>query len=295
MMDTLRTDATTATVVESGQSATSWAAIIAGGIAAAALTLVLLAFGSGMGFSAVSPWSDAGVSAGTFKLATGVYLIIVSMLASTVGGYIAGRLRTKWVGLHSEEVLFRDTAHGFLAWAFAAILGAAALGAAASHIVGGTAQGSGQSVVQSAVSPTSYFVDMLFRPVAGTQSPTAGQPAKDPAIMRREVIGIFNRSALSEGADLSAGDHTYVAQMVSAQTGMSQADADKRVTEVTNQAKEAADQARKAAAKLSMWLTASLLIGAFSASLAAIEGGQLRDGTWRGVIGGRNYRTVQTS
>ena len=123
MMDTIRSD--TATVVESGQSATSWAAIIAGGVAAAALTLVLLAFGSGMGFSAVSPWSNAGVSASTFKLATGVYLIIVSMLSSTIGGYIAGRLRTKWVGLHSEEVLFRDTAHGFLAWAFAAILGAA--------------------------------------------------------------------------------------------------------------------------------------------------------------------------
>jgi hypothetical protein len=83
--------------------------------------------------------------------------------------------------------------------------------------------------------------------------------------------------------------------MVSAQTGMSQADADKRVAEVTEQAKEAADQARMAAAKLSLWLTASLLVGAFSASLAAIEGGQLRDGTWRGVIGGRKYRSVQTS
>ena len=83
--------------------------------------------------------------------------------------------------------------------------------------------------------------------------------------------------------------------MVSAQTGMSPADADKRIAEVTNQAKEAADQARKAAAKLSMWLTASLLIGAFAASLAAIEGGQLRDGTWRGVIGGQKYRAVRTS
>jgi hypothetical protein len=137
MTDSFRSE--TATVVESGQSATSWGAIIAGGIATAALTLVLLAFGSGMGFSAVSPWSNAGVSASTFKLATGVYLIIVSMLSSTIGGYIAGRLRTKWVGLHSEEVLFRDTAHGFLAWAFAAVLGAAVLGAAATYIVGGAA------------------------------------------------------------------------------------------------------------------------------------------------------------
>ena len=292
MMDSVRSE--TATVVESGQSAASWAAIIAGGVATAALTLVLLAFGSGMGFSAVSPWSNAGVSAGAFKLATGVYLIVVSMLSSTIGGYLAGRLRTKWIGLHSEEVLFRDTAHGFLAWAFAAVLGAAALGAAATYIVGGAAQGAGQTATQSTGSPASYFVDMLFRPVPGGQSSASSQPAKDPAAARREVITIFTSAALREGVDLSAADRTYVAQMVSAQTGMSQADAEKRVAEVTNQAKEVADQARKAAAKLSMWLTASLLIGAFSASLAAIEGGQLRDGTWRGVIGGRKYRTMQT-
>ena len=289
MMDSVRSE--TATVVESGQSATSWAAIIAGGVATAALTLVLLAFGSGMGFSAVSPWSNAGMSAGAFKLATGVYLIIVSMLSSTIGGYLAGRLRTKWIGLHSEEALFRDTAHGFLAWAFAAVLGAAALGAAATYVVSGAAQGAGQTATQSTGSAASYFVDMLFRPIPGGQGSAS---AKDPAAARREVITIFASAALREGTDLSAADRTYVTQMVSAQTGMSPAEADKRVADVTNQAKEAADQARKAAAKLSMWLTASLLIGAFCASLAAIEGGQLRDGTWRGVIGSRKLRTMQT-
>jgi hypothetical protein len=135
---------------------------------------------------------------------------------------------------------------------------------------------------------------MLFRPIPGGQSSASSQPAKDPAAARREVITIFASAALRGGADLSAADRTYVAQTVSAQTGLSQADAEKRVVEVTNQAKEVADQARKAAAKLSMWLTASLLIGAFCASLAAIEGGQLRDGTWRGVIGGRKYRPMQT-
>src|ERR1039457_6225725 len=92
-------------------SAISWAAI-----AAAALTLVLLAFGAGMGFSAVSPWSNSGVSASTFEIGTGLYLIVVAMLASTIGGYVAGRLRTKWAGVHTHEVFFRDTAHGFLAW-----------------------------------------------------------------------------------------------------------------------------------------------------------------------------------
>ena len=201
MMDSVRSE--TATVVDSGQSATSWAAIIAGGVATAALTVVLLAFGSGMGFSAVSPWPNAGASAGAFKLATGVYLIIVSMLSSTIGGYLAGRLRTKWIGLHSEEALFRDTAHGFLAWAFAAVLGAAALGAAATYVVGGAAQGAGQTAMQSTGSAASYFVDMLFRPIPGGQGSAS---AKDPAAARREVITIFASAALREGTDLSAAD-----------------------------------------------------------------------------------------
>jgi hypothetical protein len=114
----------------------SWAAIAAGAIAAAALTLVLLAFGAGMGFSAVSPWGNAGVSASTFQIGTGLYLIVVAMLASTIGGYIAGRLRTKWVDVHAHEVFFRDTAHGFLAWGFATVVSAAFLAAAASNIAG---------------------------------------------------------------------------------------------------------------------------------------------------------------
>jgi hypothetical protein len=121
--------------------AVSWAAVAAGAIAAAALTLVLLAFGAGMGFSAVSPWGNSGVSANTFEIGTGLYLIVVAMLASTIGGYIAGRLRTRWVGVHTHEVFFRDTAHGFLAWGFATVLGAGFLTVTASNIAGGASPG----------------------------------------------------------------------------------------------------------------------------------------------------------
>src|SRR5450759_3235246 len=116
--------------------AVSWAAVAAGAIAAAALTLVLLAFGAGMGFSAVSPWGNSGISASTFQITTGLYLIVVALLASALGGYVAGRLRTRWVGVHHHEVFFRDTAHGFLAWAFATVIGAGFLAAAASDVAG---------------------------------------------------------------------------------------------------------------------------------------------------------------
>jgi hypothetical protein len=286
---TLRTEVP-GSVLEENQSAVSWAAIAAGGVAAAALTLVLLAFGAGMGFSSISPWSNSGISSETFKVAAGIYLIVVAMLSSTIGGYVAGRLRTKWTGLHSDEVAFRDTAHGFLAWAFATVLGAAVLGTAATYVVGGAAQGASQGSAgsQSSAGSTDYFVDMLLRPNPGSQSTPSAQPGAD-ATVRREIGRIFARS-LSEGRDSSAADRTYLAQVVAARTGVNQAEAEKRVSDVINQAKAAADEARKAAAKLALWLTAAMLVGAFAAGLAAIEGGQLRDGTWKGVIGGRNYR-----
>jgi hypothetical protein len=298
MPDPLRTEIHTSTL-EEDQSAVSWAAIAAGGIAAAALTLVLLAFGAGMGFSAISPWSNSGVSSGTFKVGAGIYLIVVAMLSSTIGGYVAGRLRTKWTGLHTNEVAFRDTAHGFLAWGFATVLGAAALGGAATYLAGGVATGTAQGASQGVASSPSaqgtngYFVDMLLRPDPARQSAASPQAGNDETA-RREIGRIFARS-LREGSDFSSADRTYLAQIVAARTGVNQAEAEKRVSDVINQAKAAADDARRAAAKTALWLTAAMLIGAFAASLAAIEGGQLRDGTWRGVIGARNYRGRQTT
>ena len=85
------------------QSGVAWAAIAAGAVAAAALTLVLVAFGAGLGLSAISPWSDSGASASTFKVGTGIYLCVVAVMSSAIGGFLAGRLRTKVVGLHSDE------------------------------------------------------------------------------------------------------------------------------------------------------------------------------------------------
>jgi hypothetical protein len=123
----MEADSRPASTIADTQSGVSWAAIAAGAVATAALTLLLVAFGAGLGLSAVSPWSDSGISASTFKVSTGIYLIVVGVMSSAVGGYLAGRLRTKWVGVHFNEVFFRDTAHGFLAWAFATLISATAL------------------------------------------------------------------------------------------------------------------------------------------------------------------------
>jgi hypothetical protein len=254
----------------------SWPAVTAGAVVSCALTLVLLAFGIGLGLSVVSPWAGAGVSATTFKIGTGLYLVVIAMLASSIGGYIAGRLRTRWVGVHSDEVYFRDTAHGFVAWALASVLGAVLLASPASSLIGGAASGATQAATSAAsqAGPMDGYVDTLMRSDA-----PASQNAGNAQESRGEMVRLFTRS-FRNGSELKPADRDYVSKVVAARTGLSQADADKRVNEVVTQVKADLDAARKASAQLAFWLTASLLIGAFCASLAATEGGGLRDGTW---------------
>ena len=178
--------------VEAAPSGVAWPAILGGAFAAVALSVVLLALGSGFGLAAVSPWPGAGASATTFSIMTGLWLIITQWLASGLGGYITGRLRIKWVGLHTHKVFFRDTANGFLTWAVASVVGAVFLASAASALVGGTANmvsavasgtaaGASQGLTQAAGraggpgDPTGYFVDGLFR----TDHPNANASAGD--------------------------------------------------------------------------------------------------------------------
>jgi hypothetical protein len=285
------------TIVETQSSGVSWASIAAGAVASAALTLILVALGAGLGLSAISPWADSGVSATTFKVGTGIYLCVVAVMASAVGGYLAARLRTKWTGFHTNEVFFRDTAHGMLAWAFATVVTASVLSGATTKLVSGAAQGAGVAGLAGAQAaqgnnPGQIYVDKLFRPAdtaqpgAGAAPPTAGgatpnatDQRADNGAMGAEMLRLWT-AGFRDNGDLSAADRTYAARLVASRTGMSQADAEKRVNDVVTEAKAAADKARKAAAEFSFWLTASLLLGAFAASLAAVEGGQLRDGVW---------------
>jgi hypothetical protein len=254
----------------------SWPAVAAGAVVSCALTVVLIAFGIGLGLSVVSPWSGAGVSATTFKIGTGLYLIVIAMLSSSIGGYIAGRLRARWIGVHSDEVYFRDTAHGFVAWAFASILGAVLLASPVSSLVGG---GGGTAVQGTAAAdrsngPMDGYVDALLR------SDTSASQKGDASDSRGELSRLFV-SSFHNGTELKPTDRDYVSKVVAAKTGLSQADADKRVNEVVAQAKSDIEATRKATAQLAFWLTASLLVGAFCSSLAATEGGGLRDGTWK--------------
>ena len=295
-------------------SAVSWSAVAAGAAAAAALSLILLMLGVGLGLSSVSPWARDGISAGRLGGATIVWLSLTQLLASAMGGYLAGRLRTKWTELHGDEVYFRDTAHGFLAWAMATLVTAALLTSAIGSIVGGAAQagatvaggaaGAAASVAggssASARMPArgdsvamGFFVDALFRRDAtAAGSPTASAAGLSEAEERSssretaEVNRIFMNLSPTEA--LPPEDIRYVSQIVAQRTGLAQQDAQARVVDVQARVqsrlrnaetalRDAADKARQASAYAALWLFVSLLIGAFIASLAATYGGRRRD------------------
>lgn len=287
---TARTGLTTdAGRLESTASGVSWAAVLAGAFAAAALALILLLLGTGLGLAAASPWANEGASAKTLGVAAIVWMIVVHLSSSAMGGYLAGRLRTKWANVHTDEVFFRDTAHGLVAWAVGIVITAAFLTSAATALVGGTvkagataagaAAGGAAAASQGndgATSMNAYFVDSMFR------SDRPRQP--DESSVREEVTRVF-ATGLRQG-ELPAADRTYLAQVIAARTGLSQPEAEKRVSDAVAQAKaaeakvrEAADAARKAAAHMALWSFLALLIGAFTASYAATLGGRQRDRT----------------
>ncbi|MBC3422881.1 hypothetical protein [Pseudomonas sp. RW3S2] len=277
------------------RSGVSWAAIFAGAAAAAALSLILVILGAGLGFAASSPWANEGASAKALGISTIVWLLITQILASGLGGYMAGRLRVKWANLHRDEVYFRDTAHGFLSWAIATLVtallvvssagglasaGASAGAAAAYGAVASVSMADDKSKPSGAADPMGYYVDRLFRgdgPVAVSEDAANGVASR-----------ILVRGLAADGG-MAAEDRTYLAQLVAQRTRLTQTEAQARVEQVYEEARqdaaqakqaaqEAADTAAKVAAWTAIWTFIALLCGAFFASFAALFGGRLRDG-----------------
>ena len=280
MVDTVIVEAETPAV-----SAVSWPAIIAGGFVAAAFTLLLLALGAGIGFSVISPWSGApDITTTKAALVGGIYMAVTAVMASALGGYITGRLRVRWTRAPLDEVYFRDTAHGVLAWAFATVMGAALLASAATIVGGGAAANPGP-IATGSNDIMAPYLDRLFRPdyaalTGGTGQAAAGVFAggRDLAADREAARRILLSLRYHGRSELAGDDRQYLTQMVAARTGLAPAEAQRRVAAVETDVRAALDQARRIALQLSFWLVAAMFLGAFAAGLAATEGGAARDG-----------------
>ncbi|MEZ2131401.1 MULTISPECIES: hypothetical protein [unclassified Sinorhizobium] len=284
---------TTEVPLESSRPALNWGPVIGGAVVAGAVSLILLLLGSGVGLTMVSPWSSESSSFTTVGVTAAIWLVVVQWLSSALGGYLTGRLRTRWVGVHTDEVFFRDTAHGLLSWALATVVVAGLLGSAFTSLIGAGAQTvasaastatvAGTAAAASGASAdtgnvaTAYFTDALLRPEANRAAAET-----DNAAATAEVSRILLNGA-AQGA-IPDDDKAYLARLIASRTGLPEADAQarvntvlKRIDDAKNAAKQAADTARKTAATTALLGALALLVGAFIAAAAAAFGGWQRD------------------
>jgi hypothetical protein len=273
-----------------------WASVIAGAVATIAVGFALMILEASFGLAISSPWANHGLSAGAVSVNMIIAMIIVQWLSAAIGGYLTGRLRSRWHGTHTDEVFFRDTAHGFLTFCVAFLVMVTILGSAVSAVVGGGAKAGGAMMAAGAAAemhgphgdmmdpqmgPMSYTVDTMFRstkPAADANNPES----------RMEVTRILGRAA--KDGSISQEDRTYLGSVIANRAGVSQSEGEARVDRAVSdindakaKAKDAADKARKAAATLSLFTFLSLAIGAFIAAVAAACGGRCRDETRRYV------------
>jgi hypothetical protein len=272
----------------SSVSGVSWSAVFAGAVGAAALSLILILLGLAFGFAVASPWAGAGASAETIGAGAIVWLAVTHVAAAALGGYLAGRLRVKWTDIHDDEIYFRDTAHGFLAWSLATLVTAALVGAAASGMVAAEDRTDERPMPGGAAALTmngtpallepwtlEYYADTLFRAEGDAAEPPDAQ-AREQAVRVLEYSLVFDR--------LADEDRRHLGSLVSRYTGLAPEQAEQRVEEVYASAtgtrddvRGALDELRSAAAWTSGWIFVTLLMGAFFASLAATYGGRHRD------------------
>lgn len=272
--------ATDGTNLESSKSGIHWASILGGAAAAASISAILLPLGSALGFAATSAYNP-GESLVTFTTGMAIWLVVMQWASSGVGGYIAGRLRVKWADTHSDEVFFRDTAHGFLAWAVAtlftfAFAACVAMGAVNAGIQAGATVASGAAAGAAGnVDDLGYYADSLYR----TTTPATAASTADASAETTRILANGAKTGV-----IPPADRAYLAAQVTARTGLSQPEAEARVNNTLTQidaakakATQAAEDARKAMIAFHTALCISLLVGAFIASVAAALGGRLRD------------------
>jgi hypothetical protein len=263
------------------QSYVEWGAIIAGAFAALALSIVLLSFGAAIGLTSVSPYASENALKAV-GIGSAFWLLLVTIWSFGLGGYLAGRMRHRWSDASATETRFRDCAHGLLAWSLAIVIAAILATSGLSALGRGLASASSASSSADQITATT---DLLFRPsnaTAAQPQANAAAPQSQSTEARAEASRLLTRSALTGG--VSDADKTYLARLIASHTGLSQADAEQRVTTTLDEMKSAIDRARRIGILASFLAASILLIGAVTAWWAASVGGKHRDeGTvWQG-------------
>ncbi|HTO61120.1 MAG TPA: hypothetical protein VMM15_07680 [Bradyrhizobium sp.] len=246
-----------------------WSPVIAGALGAAALSFILITFAVtiGLGVSSTSPtWRDASAA---LAVLSGLYLILQAIASFGLGGYIAGRTRRPHAAARTEDVETRDGFHGLATWALAVLIGATLAALVGAAGLARPAAFAPQANASSAEPLLSYELDRLFRSPRRAANVDIGPE-------RAEAGRILMTSSSHSG--VSSDDRGYLVQQVATTTGLSPADADKRVNTAIEDSQTAIARSRRSAVILAFSLAAATLLGAVTAWLAACAGGRHRDG-----------------
>ncbi|WP_314958244.1 hypothetical protein [Bradyrhizobium cosmicum] len=248
-----------------------WSSIIAGALAAGAMSFILIGFGVavGLGVSSASPtWRDASAA---LALLSGLYLIIQAIISFGFGGYVAGRTTRPAPAITTieDDGERRDGLHGLMSWALAVLLGAALLAMLGAAAIDRSPMRSSASNMSAAEPLLSYELDKLFR-----------APRRPPNTDLREARAEAGRILMtsSSHSGVSTDDRTYLVQQVAALTGLAPADSERRVDALIADSKTAINRARRNSIIVAFSVAAATLIGAAVAWAAAVAGGRHRDG-----------------
>jgi hypothetical protein len=247
-----------------------WSPVIAGALAATALSFILVTFAAavGLGVASSAPtWRDASAA---LWILSGIYLILQAVLSFALGGYIAGRLATGLAASPADDVENRDGVHGLAVWAVAVVLGAILAGLIGAATLNRPSANNVSANTSAAEPLLSYELDRLYRP-------SARRPAAvDLTSERAEAGRILLTSSGHNG--VATEDRTYLIQQVGGVTGIPATDAERRVDNAIANAQTAIARTRRSTVILAFSVATALLLGAVAAWAAACTGGRQRDG-----------------
>jgi hypothetical protein len=255
--------------VSAGNAYLHWSPTIAGAVVAAAISFVLISFGSAIGLAVASPSASWRDTSSILALLGGLWLLLTSLTSFGLGGYLAGRLRSTWNEGGPHEIEFRDGVHGLAVWGLAVLIGAVLAFATISRVAGNRPDLTAPNA-STAESLLAFELDRLFR-----SDRTPAESGNDAGV-RAQAARIIT-TGLGHNP-IAADDRAYLVRLVQARTGLMPPDAEARVNQVLAQAMAAVGRARQGAVILAFMIGASLMLGAAVSWLAAAAGGQHRDG-----------------
>lgn len=277
-----------------------WAAILAGGVFALAISLLLISFGTSLGLSLTSPHRGEGVSSAWVAIAAGIWFAWVMVTGFGAGGYLCGRMRRQVGDAPADEVEVRDGVHGLMVWAVGALVSAMLAATSTGGILNASAATVGTATTAAEKTASSdYFANLLLR--GGVQDSPSGKSGDGTApastaltlasnvaagevsqSVQQEIAVILARSATT--GDMAERDRNYLVQLVAANSALDEEAARTRIDavnaeldEARTEALEAVEKARVAGVVFGFIAAATLLIGAVAAFFAASAGGRHRD------------------